>query len=92
MKDFPTIRPRNMDEVIELLRYITKERTNDVSDFENLNNRFISGRKVAKIPTGAADITDTDRVGDFNADANYVYFCINNSGTAEWRRCALLSW
>lgn len=92
MKDFPSIQPRTLQDVIDVLRYITKERPNDIKDYINLNNRFISGRKVAKIPSGASDISSDDRVGDFSFDSSYVYVCIDNSGTAEWRRTALSSW
>lgn len=92
MKDYPDLQPRTLVDVIELLRYVNKERTNDIKDFDNLTNVFISGRKVGKIPTGAADISSSDRVGDFNYDANYIYICINNAGAAQWRRATLASW
>ena len=90
IKDYPNFLESN--DVPELLRYIVKERKNDVKDFDNLTNTFISGRKSGKVPTGAADISDTDRVGDFSYDVNYIYIVVNNAGTAEWRRAALSSW
>lgn len=92
MKDFPKLTPVTLDDVLELLRYITKERPIDIKDFDNLQNVFMQGRKVGKLPTGAADIADTDRVGDFNYDDSYFYLVVNNAGTAEWRRTALSSW
>lgn len=91
MKNYPNFNISNQKDMHELLTYIQKERRNDVNDFTNLNNVFISGRKVGKIPTGAADISVTDRVGDFNFDASYIYICVDNSG-AEWRRVALSAW
>jgi hypothetical protein len=91
MKNYPSFNVENQKEVLELLRYILKERRNDVNDFTNIKNGFISGRKVGKIPTGASDISVTDRIGDFNFDADYIYICVDNSG-AEWRRVALSSW
>lgn len=94
--DYPQITPRDMADVINLLTAITKERPDDINDFENLQNRFMSGRKVAKIPTGASDVADTDRIGDFNIaeDSGVFYFItlVDNGGTAEWRRSALSSW
>lgn len=66
-------------------------REEDVSDFANLKNVFIAGRKVGKIPTGSADTTDTDRIGDFNYDADYMYLCVDDNG-ATWRRATLRSW
>lgn len=92
MKNFPNVQPDNDDDIELLLRYILKERQNDVKDFDNLNNNFISGRKVGKIPTGAADVSSSDKVGDFNYDVNYIYIVVNNAGTAQWRRAALASW
>lgn len=91
MKDYPSIEPDSLDSALTLMRYITKERTNDVKDFDNIKNLFMSGRKVGKIPTGAAAASD-DRLGDFNYDSNYWYIVVNNSGTAEWRRIAYTAW
>ena len=80
----------------EIVRYIQKERKNDVNDFDALKDNYISGRKVDKIPTGASNVTATDTVGDFNiADdggTTYLYALVDISGTAEWRRVALSTW
>lgn len=92
MKDFPSFNIDDPNDVKNLLRYLLKERNNDINDFNNLKNTFISGRKVGKVPTGAADISSTDKVGDFNYDKDYIYIVINNAGTAQWRRTALASW
>ena len=69
-------------------------RQEDISDFDNLANRFIAGRKVGKIPTGSADIEATDRVGDvsFAANGAFIYYFVDVSGTPAWRRIALVSW
>lgn len=92
MNDYPTITPNTEKDRIELLRLIVRERTNDINEFNNLQNRFMAGRKVAKVPTGSLDVADTDRVGDFNYDDQYYYLLVDNAGTAEWRRNALSSW
>lgn len=91
MKNYPNIEPKTLADINVLLRYIQKERRNDINDFNNLKDVFISGRKVGKIPTGASDISITDKLGDFNFDADYIYICVDNSG-AEWRRVALSTW
>jgi len=91
MKNFPKMQDRTLSEAIKVIEYITKERSNDVSDFDNLINVFISGRKVGKIPTGSADVSDTDRLGDFNYDADYLYLLVDDSGAA-WRRVSLGVW
>jgi len=95
MKTYPKINLERPDEVKLMLHYVNKERVNDVSDWDNLINRFISGRKVAKVPTGAADVADTDRIGDINWDyaSGYLYLLVDNAGTAVWSRIALdTSW
>lgn len=90
MKEYTEYYGPNDTDVV--LRDICRQRKTDVSDFNNLKNIFMSGRKVAKIPSGAADISSADRVGDFNYTTGYLYICVDNSGTAEWRRVALSSW
>lgn len=91
MRSYPKVQDNTLSEVIKVIEYITKERKNDVNDFNNLNKIFISGRKVGKIPTGSSDIASTDRLGDFNFDADYLYLCVDDSGAA-WRRVALGVW
>jgi hypothetical protein len=65
-------------------------REEDISDFNNLKNIFVSGRKVSKIPTGSSDISGS-RVDDRSYDADYLYICVDNSGTPAWRRAKLES-
>jgi len=77
--------------IADFCRDIARIRQEDIDDFNNLTNVFIRGRKVGKIPTSSVDISVTDRVGDFNYDANYLYICVNDT-TAAWRRVALESW
>lgn len=85
-----------LKDVVSFILYVTKERKNDVSDFNALKDVFISGRKVGKIPSGASDVTDLDVVGDFNiADDTgtvYLYALVNVGGTATWRRVAMSAW
>lgn len=76
----------------DALRRIARERENDVQDWYNLPSRFMAGRKVDKIPTGSANVTDTDKLGDFNYSTTYLYICVDNAGTLAWRRVALASW
>lgn len=92
MNEYPSFQSGNAKDIENLLFHILRERKTDVKDFNNLQSSFISGRKVAKIPTGSSDVTVTDRVGDFNVTATYAYFLINNAGTPQWRRVSLSSW
>ena len=92
MNDYPSLSPDTPGTIEEILRIIVRERTIDVRDFNNLQNRFMSGRKVGKVPSGSLDVDTSDRVGDFNYTNQYFYLLVDNSGTAEWRRIALASW
>ena len=92
MKEYPYFRTSNEKDVEKLLLAITKERRSDIRAFDNLVNVFISGRRVDKIPTAANDVSADDRLGDFNYSASYLYLCVDNCGTTEWRRTALSSW
>jgi hypothetical protein len=90
MKPYPKLIPSNLEEVIELLRYITKERPLDINDFDNLQNRFMAGRKVGKIPADFSDVDPSDRVGDFNvfidSGVPYLVVLIDDGGTGKWAR------
>ena len=94
MRSFQKLLPFNansLGDIYNILKFIIQERNSDIRDKTNLPNIFISGRKVGKIPTSSTDIVDTDKVGDINYDANYLYICVNDSG-AVWRRIALTTW
>lgn len=91
-KDYPYWSAESQDDIKEQLRQITNIRKDDIAQIQNLVSVFVSGRKVGKIPTSSADVDATDRLGDQNYDANYLYILIDNSGNAEWRRSALGGW
>ena len=78
----------NLSNHTSVLRSILSARGDDISEFDNLKNTFMSGRKVGKVPTESADIAAADRAGDFNYDEDYLYLF---TGT-DWRRLELLSW
>jgi hypothetical protein len=89
MQEYPAIINGNEKDV---LRRIVELRHDDVSDFTNLPQVFMSGRKAGKVPTGSADVAVTDRLGDFNYDTSYLYLAVNNAGSLVWRRVAISSW
>lgn len=91
-KDYPYWEAESEADVRTQLRQICNIRKDDISTIGNLPNTFIAGRKVGKIPTSSADVAETDRVGDINYDADYLYICVLDTGSAEWRRIALGSW
>ena len=95
MKPYPklgsVIKP-TVEDHARVLEVIIKERPSDIKDFDNLSNVFVSGRKVARIPSGASDVLPTDKVGDINYTTSFLYILVDNAGTATWRRVALSSW
>lgn len=79
------------EDIARVVRDLVRTREQDIIDFNNLPNRFISGRSVGRVPTSSSDVLATDRVGDASYDNQYIYYLIDNAGTAEWRRINLHS-
>ncbi len=94
MQPFPRNIDSNSDAIVKALQQIARYRDEDITDRNTLPAVFISGRTVGKIPSSSTDISATDRVGDisFAVDGSYIYYCVNASGTAKWRRIALATW
>ena len=63
-------------------------REEDITEFTNLDQKFILGRKVERFPTSSADVIPTDNIGDFNYDDQYMYLLVDFGGPT-WRRAAL---
>lgn len=85
---------KTLKDVTDVIDDIVEKRSKDLKDFDNLNNVFISGRRVGKIPSAATDVDpDFDKVNDVNiaddAGTVYLYTLVNVSGTAVWGRVAL---
>ena len=80
-------------DVIPALQEIIRIReAEDISDFQNLNNRFVlgRGRLTSRIaPTSATNVLATDSEGDIVNDATYEYKLLNISGTLRWDRRTL---
>ncbi len=87
-QQYQFITDESTSSVADFCRDIARIRQEDIDDFNNLTNVFIGGRKVGKVPTSSADVVATDRIGDFNFDANFIYICVDDSGAA-WRRVTL---
>lgn len=92
MKLYPVLKDTTIKGIFDWLKYVVRARSEDVQEFNNLQNIFIAGRKVGKIPSASNDVVAGDKIGDFNVNATYAYFLIDNAGTAEWRRVAVGSW
>lgn len=87
---------RNVQDLLDFAKEITRLRQiEDIPDFTNLKNRFVSGRTTDRVPTSPNDTLSTDVVGDIVIDAanGYEYKLVDNLGTLQWDRRSLdLSW
>lgn len=83
---------KKVDDLRNFCNFVNRQRPQDVTQFNNLSQTFVMGRKVGKIPTSSTDVVAADRVGDLNFDASYGYICVNDSGSAVWRRWSLATW
>lgn len=88
MNPYPHDIPPTLGGMNTALRFISRERANDITEFNNLQNTFMRGRKVGKVPSSSTDAAVTDRNGDVNWDTNYLYLYMG----AAWRRVALGVW
>lgn len=90
MNDYPNITPDTEDNRTELLRIITRERTNDISEANNYKNVFMRGRRVGRIPSSSSDVLDTDKINDFNiiddGGSVYYYTLVLVGSTPTWGR------
>lgn len=93
MKSYPSIVRRTLDGISDVVEFIVRERDKDVRDWNNLQNIFVNGRKVNKVPSSSVDIDpNSDRIGDINYDASYFYYITLSGGNAVWRRIASSTW
>ena len=84
---------RDEDDVVNTLQEIARLReTEDIGDFQNLNNRFVLGRglfETRAAPSTPSDVLATDELGDIVNDSSFEYKLLNISGTLLWDRRAL---
>ena len=85
MKPYPNKIYNTTEDHTITLDAISRARLEDISEFNNLPNVFMRGRKVGKIPTSSTDISPTDKDGDFNYDETYVYLCVPSGSTVVWK-------
>jgi len=80
-------------EIIPTLQEIARLReSEDISDFTNLNNRFVLGRGLftgRAAPSSNSDVLATDNEGDIVNDATHEFKLLDISGTLKWDRRTL---
>lgn len=91
MEAYKSLNTQQPEDIAQVVRDIVRTRDQDIGDYNNLPNRFISGRSVSRVPSSSADVIAGDRIGDASYDHQYIYYLIDNAGTAEWRRINLHS-
>lgn len=91
-KDYPYWSASTLIDVTEQLRQITSIRKSDITTISQITSSFVSGRKIGRVPSSSIDVLATDKVGDINYSASYLYILVDNAGTPVWRRTALSSW
>lgn len=84
-KDYPYWPPTTLEHGLSQIEQITRTRKDDIAQINNLKNIYMSGRKVGKIPANAADVVDTDKIGDFNYDDDYFYI-LTDEVSPSWLR------
>lgn len=95
MQEYQQIVIKDFGSVQAALGDISRKRSQDITDRNTFPFIFVLGRKVAKVPSGSADVVPSDRIGDQNLTKDYAYFCVSDGGTPEaavWRRIAMASW
>lgn len=78
----------NQLSTLESLNRIGTIREEDITAWNDLPQRFISGRKVDKVPSNSADVATDDNLGDFNYDASFIYLLVDDGGPT-WKRVAI---
>lgn len=92
MRTWPVLSQKSLDGLVNCLTYMIRERTQDISDFENIKRTFIAGRRVlGRVPSSSADVVDGDVIGDVSYTTTFLYILMDNAGTPVWRRVALSS-
>jgi len=93
---YPVVRDEKdlLPALVEIVRIREDE---DISDFNNLDQRFVLGRglfETRAAPSSPSDVLATDELGDIVNDATFEYKLLNISGTGlRWDRRALnVSW
>jgi len=88
-REYPGYSLATLQDVIDILRVIVYLRKDDIKQAQNLNNIYILGRKVAKIPANSSDVSPTDRIGDISYTPTAMYVLVDNAGTPEWVKSTL---
>lgn len=84
---------KERDILVGLQKISQLRKQEDLPDYENQPQIFVSGRTTTRIPSAATDVITGDRIGDTTNDDTYLYLLVNTTGGPLWNRIALdISW
>ena len=91
---FLNVKNDDNSEIIMILLEIIRLRDEDITDFNNLNRRFLPGRATDRVPSSPTDVVPrVDATGDIVNDGIFEYKLINDAGDLKWDRRTLdFSW
>lgn len=91
--DYPILDSNpTMADLARWLNYISQLRSvEDLPDYTNQKNIYVSGRSTTRTPSGATDVVAGDRQGDvvYALDGSYVYVLILVAPDLIWARIPL---
>lgn len=94
-RDYPPF-ASDKTESDRVLTFVVGQRPTDLLDFNNLPERFITGRRRINrlTPTSSTDVSKDlgDQPGDVIIESAFVYFLVDIGGNVfNWKRIALNS-
>jgi hypothetical protein len=74
------------NDVLRWIADVTRDRANDLSDYETQQATKTS---IYPVPSSMTDLIGTEKAGDIAVNTTHLYIVTDNAGTLEWRRAAL---
>lgn len=91
MKPYAPLVNVSLSGIAAWLLGISKQRTDDVTEINNLKNRYLLGRirSDRSFPASHSDVNVTDKENDIVRSATFQVVLFNDGGTLKWARSAL---
>lgn len=89
--DYTQLLNETTKDLSTVVRDMVRIRKDDLSDWGNLKNTYVLGRRSSRIPASSTDVLKTDKENDVVTDiaGGFEYKLVISSGKLEWRRVAL---
>lgn len=91
MQYWPTLDDESNSGIARFLRVVSRLRSDDVREMDNLKTKYIVGRLRTDrtAPASATDVQEPDKLYDVVRTSTYEYVLIDVSGTLKWSRKAV---